>query len=203
MWSSSRKDSVSTSSNSSEVEDVINRRHPRLLFVLMSQVSICRNNNKNNCKSDSAFTFFNHSSSLFLRFPPERGLGGAATKESAPSLHPLHWRQGRRQQLRRGIHHWTADTHASTGASRALPQRPGQLPGLWLRLWPLLVGWGEGAHRLLRDSCAGAERQSRLSVRWLSAINYTVNECWETGGSRSVFCLSLQIKDWESKSRNR
>lgn len=42
---------------------------------------------------------------LFLRLSPEHGLGGAAAEESAASLRPLHWRQGRRQQLRRGVHH--------------------------------------------------------------------------------------------------
>lgn len=41
--------------------------------------------------------------------------------------------------------------------------------------------------------CSGAGRwgggDARLSAERLSAFNYTVNECWETGGSRSVFAL--------------
>lgn len=78
---------------------------------------------------------------LPLCSPAEHGLGGAAAEEGDPSLCPLHQRQRRRQQLWWGVHHRGADPHASTWASRALPQRPRKLPGLWLCFWPLLV-WG-------------------------------------------------------------
>lgn len=69
-----------------------------------------------------------------------RGLGGAAAEESAAALRPVHRRQGGRQQLRRRVHHRSAHAHPAAGASRAEPQGPGELPGLWLRLGPLLRG---------------------------------------------------------------
>lgn len=107
--------------------------------------------------------------------PEDDGLGGAPAKKSAPSLPPLHYRQRRRQQLRRGVHHWSADAHSPARASHANPQRPGELPGLWLRLRPLLMGCGveTGASVLELHGGLGC-----LSAECLSAFNYTVNECW-------------------------
>lgn len=161
MWSNSRIYSVCTSINSSDV--LINHRHSWLtestcLFA------------KERKKKKKRFGF----SILFLRLSPEHGLGGAAAEESATPLCPLHRRQGRRQQLRRRVHHWSAGAHTSSWASRALPQRPGQLPGFWLRLWPLLVGMGGGSMTSrnaccwrLRGGHAGADRQSLQTVSWL------------------------------------
>lgn len=136
MYNCSRKDSFSTKCNRSEFRMSFIFSLPGFFtHVYMQVLERIRKTIKNQVVVLLSSTCF----------PPERGLGGPAAEESSPSLRPLHWRQGGRQQLRRGVHHWNADAHAPTRASCTLPQRPGQLPGLWLRLWPLLVGLGSFA----------------------------------------------------------
>lgn len=39
----------------------------------------------------------------------------------------------------------------------------------------------------------------RLSADCLSAVNYTVNECGETGSSRSLFCVSAGFQRWRTE----
>lgn len=97
MYKCSRKDSQSSSS---ELQDVV---QPSWLLYTCTKCLYADHgkNLRKNEKSDGAFIFLLSS----ICFPPECGLGGPAAEESAPSLHPLHWRQGRRQQLRRGVHH--------------------------------------------------------------------------------------------------
>lgn len=46
------------------------------------------------------------------------------------------------------------------------------------------------------------ERTDSLYRLWadcLSAVNYTVNECGETGSSRSVFCVSAGFQRWRTE----
>lgn len=110
---------------------------------------------------------------------PERGLGGAAAEEGSPSLRPVYSQQGRRQQLRRGVHHGASGADAAPRGALALPQRPGELQRLRLRLGPLLIYRNRGP---LRKECwvflkASSKIQPPARRYELSsAINYTVNE---------------------------